>query len=162
MSAGLVGPRLEPDEAVEWHRPEQTTRLLSLMSPAHRARLEGMKGAERRVAAVFRRMRVEAGQKVQRAELRTDGLSGCLRTPRGGSSRQGIIVVEGGGVRSRLITGREAARLMGLPDDYRLPDAQTAALHVCGDGVAVPVVAWLTQHLLQPLLSASPKTLAAE
>jgi DNA (cytosine-5)-methyltransferase 1 len=153
---------LEPDHAVVWHRPEQTARLVSLMSPAHRARLDAMAGGERRVAAVFRRMRTEAGQKVQRAELRADGLCGCLRTPRGGSSRQAVIVAEAGQIRSRLITGREAARLMGLPDDYRLPSAQTAALHVAGDGVAVPVVAWLTQHLLQPLLSGAPASLAAE
>jgi DNA (cytosine-5)-methyltransferase 1 len=153
---------LEPDEAMSWHRPEQTARLVELMSPAHRDRLEALKHGPRRVAAVFRRMRVEQGRKVQRAELRADGLSGCLRTPRGGSSRQAIVVVEGDQVRSRLLSAREAARLMGLPEDYRLPKAQTSALHVCGDGVAVPAVAWLTQHLLLPLLSAAPKTLAAE
>jgi DNA (cytosine-5)-methyltransferase 1 len=153
---------LEPDAAVAWHRPEQTGRLIELMSPAHRARLDALRSGPRRVAAVFRRMRTEKGRKVQRAEIRIDGLSGCLRTPRGGSSRQAILVVEGDEIRSRLLTGREAARLMGLPDDYRLPKAQTSALHVCGDGVAVPAVGWLTQHLLQPLLSGAPASLAAE
>jgi DNA (cytosine-5)-methyltransferase 1 len=98
-------------------------------------------------------MRLEAGHKVQRAEVRFDGLAGCLRTPRGGSSRQVIAVVEGGQVRTRLLTGREAARLMGLPESYVLPAAATSALHVAGDGVAVPVVRWLAQELLEPLLS---------
>jgi DNA (cytosine-5)-methyltransferase 1 len=84
--------------------------------------------------------------------VRFDGLAGCLRTPRGGSSRQVIVVVENGTVRTRLLTPREAARLMGLPDSYRLPAAATSALHVAGDGVAVPVVRWLAGELLEPLL----------
>ena len=148
---------LESDEAVAWHAPERTARWLALMAPLHRARLEAAQArGERVVGAVYRRMRVEAGVKVQRAEVRFDGLAGCLRTPRGGSSRQVILVVEGGRVRSRLLTAREAARLMGLPDSYRLPGAATSALHVAGDGVAAPVVRWLAQEILEPLLEGTP------
>ena len=150
---------LEPDDVAAWHAPAKTARLLDLMAPLHRARLESHGG--RAVGAVFRRMRVEAGRKVQRAEVRFDGLAGCLRTPRGGSSRQSIVVVEDGQVRSRLLTPREAARLMGLPDTYALPKTATAALHVAGDGVAVPVVRWLAQELLEPLLEGEA-VLAAE
>lgn len=141
---------LEPDTDVAWHSPEETARLVSLMGPRHRARLTGLTG--RAVGAVFRRTRVEDGRSAQRAEVRFDGLAGCLRTPRGGSSRQSIVVVEDGRVRSRLLSPREAARLMGLPDNYRLPRTVTAALHVAGDGVAVPVVRWLARELLEPLL----------
>jgi DNA (cytosine-5)-methyltransferase 1 len=144
---------LEPDSAVAWHSAERTGRWLALMAPLHRARLEAAaRRGERAVGAVFRRMRLEDGRKVQRAEVRFDGLAGCLRTPRGGSSRQVIVVVEDGAVRTRLLSGREAARLMGLPDSYRLPRATTAALHVMGDGVAAPVVRWLAEGLLAPLL----------
>ncbi len=150
---------LEPDHAVTWRSDADTQRLLSLMAPHHRAKLETQKG--RAVGAVFRRTRVEDGRRVQRAEVRFDGLAGCLRTPRGGSSRQTLIVVEEGRVRSRLLSGREAARLMGLPDSYRLPGPATAALHVTGDGVAVPVVRWLAEQLLEPLL-APRAILAAE
>jgi DNA (cytosine-5)-methyltransferase 1 len=146
---------LEPDAAVPWHAPERTARLLDLMAPLHRARLEAMQArGERAVGAVFRRTRDEDGRRVQRAEVRFDGLAGCLRTPRGGSSRQSIVVVGEAGVRSRLLSPREAARLMGLPDHYRLPAPATGALHVTGDGVAVPVVRWLAAHLLEPLLAA--------
>ena len=113
------------------------------------------------VGAVFRRMRVEHGRRVQRAEVRFDGLAGCLRTPRGGSSRQVLVVVDGAQVRSRLLGAREAARLMGLPEDYVLPRSATAALEVVGDGVAVPVVRLLAQGLLEPLLSARPEIVAA-
>jgi DNA (cytosine-5)-methyltransferase 1 len=148
---------LEPDAAVVWHSAERTARWLELMAPLHRARLEARRDrGERIVGALYRRMRLEDGRKVQRAEVRFDGLAGCLRTPRGGSSRQVLAVVEAGQVRTRLLTPREAARLMGLPDSYALPKAATSALHVAGDGVAVPVVRWLAQELLEPLLGASP------
>jgi DNA (cytosine-5)-methyltransferase 1 len=154
---------LEPDDAVAWHSPERTARWLDLMAPLHRARLDVLRArGERAAGAVFRRMRMETGQRVQRAEARFDGLAGCLRTPRGGSSRQVIILVEAGEVRTRLLTPREAARLMGLPDTYRLPKAATAALHVAGDGVAVPAVRWLAQEILEPLLrGAIPASRAA-
>jgi DNA (cytosine-5)-methyltransferase 1 len=152
-----------------WHTPSETERLLALMSERHRARVEEAKAAGgRAVGAVFRRMRPpsppsgasegapsvapEARRRVQRAEARFDGLAGCLRTPQGGSSRQFLIVVEDGAARTRAMTPRETARLMGLPDDYRLPARPTAALKVTGDGVAVPVVAWLARQILEPLL----------
>lgn len=154
---------LEPDDAVAWHDAARTAALIDLMGPLHRARLEALRaGGGRAVGAVFRRMRVEDGHKVQRAEARFDGLAGCLRTPRGGSSRQTLVVVEAGRVRTRLLSPREGARLMGLPDTYRLPRAATSALHVVGDGVVVPAVAWLAAVILEPLLDGSPATLAAE
>jgi DNA (cytosine-5)-methyltransferase 1 len=102
-------------------------------------------------------MRRENGAKVQRVEARFDGLAGCLRTPAGGSSRQTLLTVESGKVRSRLLSPRECARLMGLGDDYPLPASVTAALHLMGDAVAVPVVHWLGEHLLAPLAAASRK-----
>ena len=148
---------LEDDAAVVWHSAERTARWLELMAPLHRARLEARRDRGMRiVGALYRRMRMDDGRKVQRAEVRFDGLAGCLRTPRGGSSRQVVAVVEGGQVRTRLLTSREAARLMGLPDSYALPTAATSALHVAGDGVAVPVVRWLALELLEPLLGAAP------
>lgn len=144
---------LEPDAAVAWHGLDKTERLLALMAPQHLAKIEAARtSGTRQVGAVFRRMRVEDGQRVQRAEVRFDGLAGCLRTPRGGSSRQTLVVVENGQVRSRLVSPREGARLMGLPDSYALPKAATGALHVVGDGVVVPVVRWLAEQILEPLL----------
>jgi DNA (cytosine-5)-methyltransferase 1 len=145
---------LEPDAAVDWLDEAAAARLIGLMSPLHRARLEAVRAeGVRRVGAVYRRVRREDGVRVQRAEVRFDGLAGCLRTPAGGSSRQIVLVVEAGRVRARLLTEREAARLMGLPDDYRLPRARTAALKVAGDGVAVPAVRALARQILEPLLA---------
>jgi len=144
---------LEPDAAVDWFDAAQTKDLLALTAPLHRARLEAaLASGERRAAAAFRRVRTENGKKVQRLELRLDGLAGCLRTPSGGSSRQYVLVCEGGAIRARRLTGRECARLMGLPESYRLPGSESAALKLMGDAVAVPVVRALAEGLLAPAL----------
>ncbi|RUU25223.1 DNA cytosine methyltransferase [Mesorhizobium sp. M6A.T.Ce.TU.016.01.1.1] len=147
----------ESPSSVEWHIPEQTARLISQMSPVNLAKLDAAKRAGRRmVGTVYKRTRPQRPNgKVVRAEVRFDELAGCLRTPTGGSSRQTIIVVDGARVRSRLISARETARLMGLPEDYKLPRAYNEAYHLTGDGVAVPAVRWLAQHLFEPVLQAS-------
>jgi DNA (cytosine-5)-methyltransferase 1 len=62
------------------------------------------------------------------------------------------MIVENGEVRSRLLSARESARLMGLPDSYLLPEGANDALHLTGDGVAVDVVRHLSEHLLLPLV----------
>jgi DNA (cytosine-5)-methyltransferase 1 len=141
-----------------WHRSDYTRRLLSLMSPLHRARVEAVALTGRRtIGCVFRRTRVDKrGNHVQRAEIRFDDVAGCLRTPAGGSSRQTIMVVEGSSVRSRLLTPRECARLMGLPETYRLPASDNDAYHLFGDGVVAPAVGYLAESLLQPIIRSLP------
>lgn len=62
------------------------------------------------------------------------------------------MIVEGKKVRSRLLSPREAARLMGVPEDYPLPKKYNDAYHLFGDGVAVPVVSWIEKGLLRHLL----------
>jgi DNA (cytosine-5)-methyltransferase 1 len=145
-----------------WHTPEETERLLSLMSELNLQRVdEAMKSGERRVGSVYLRMRPENGANRQRAEVTFSPVSGCLRTPRGGASRPRILVVDGKCVRSRLLTPREASALMGLPVGYQLPSTYSDAFRVIGDGVVVPVVAFLRQRLLEPLLTterASPNS----
>lgn len=144
-------------QGVAWHTAAETKKLLDMMSPLNLAKVEAARKAGRRmVGAVYRRTRAEGpnGQRVQRAEIRFDDVAGCLRTPTGGSSRQILMVIEGGRVRSRLLSPREAARLMGLPDAYVLPANYNEAYHLAGDGVAVPVVRFLAERLLEPLLAA--------
>ena len=51
------------------------------------------------------------------AEIRSDGVAGCLRTPKGGSARQILLKVGFGEIKIRLLSPRECARLMGA-DDY--------------------------------------------
>jgi DNA (cytosine-5)-methyltransferase 1 len=125
------------------------------MSSVNLAKVESAKKAGRRmVGGVYRRTRTDGeGAKVQRAEIRFDDIAGCLRTPAGGSSRQSIMIVQGSMVRSRLLSPREAARLMGLPEDYVLPENYNEAYHLVGDGVAVPVIRFLAAHILEPILA---------
>ncbi|MBS0480264.1 MAG: DNA cytosine methyltransferase [Proteobacteria bacterium] len=144
---------VEDDPAdVTWHDEAATRRLLAMMSPINRAKVDLVAtNGGRAVGAVYKRTRIENGVKVQRAEVRFD-VAGCLRTPAGGSSRQLIVSVEEGVVRSRLISARETARLMGLPEEYELPSNYNEAYHLTGDGVAVPVVQWIADKLLRPSL----------
>ena len=143
---------LEPDAAVAWLDDPEA--LLTLAAPLHLARIAAALASGRRaVGAAYRRVRVENGRKVQRLEIRFDGLAGCLRTPAGGSSRQYVVVCDQGRVRVRRLTGREAARLMGVSDAYRLPPSESAALKLMGDAVAVPAVRALTEGLLAPALA---------
>ena len=137
---------IDPD--APWDPQARTDKLLLLLNRTHRARLT----AHPCTALAYRRVRAEAGRRTQRLELRVDGLAGCLRTPGGGSSRQFLLKWDGSCARSRLLTPREGARLMGLPDSYLLPAGSTAAWRVLGDGVAVPVVRWLASHCLEPML----------
>lgn len=142
---------------VEWNSEEKTAQLLAMMSPLNAAKVkDAMKSGHRQVGTIYRRTRLApTGEKIQRAEVRFDGIAGCLRTPGGGSSRQTLLVVEGRSVRSRLLSPREVARLMGLPDKYKLPSNYNAAYHLAGDGVAVPVVRHLARNLFKPLLTRS-------
>ncbi len=141
--------------SVDWHSAEETKRLLDMMSEVNHAKVQQAKKARTRmVGAIYKRTRRDQdGFKVQRAEIRFDDVAGCLRTPAGGSSRQLILVVDGENVRSRLISTRETARLMGLPDEYRLPENYNEAYHLTGDGVVVPVVRHLAEHIFEPILA---------
>jgi len=140
-------------EGVRWHSRAETLRLLDMMHDIHRGKVKEASRAGRRMAGtIYKRTRMNGlgGRKIQRAEIRFD-VAGCLRTPMGGSSRQTIMIIEGRSIRSRLLAPREAARLMGLPDSYRLPPNYNDAYHLVGDGVAVPVVQFLSENLLTPL-----------
>ncbi|MHB1290957.1 MAG: DNA cytosine methyltransferase, partial [Sulfuricella sp.] len=99
-------------DVVEWDAPFATTetdaRNIALISPKHREMLNQLPKSKPFAAPGYKRTR--SGKQV--LELRFDDLSGCLRTPRGGSSRQVIVIQKDGKLRSRLLTVREAARLM--------------------------------------------------
>lgn len=144
----------ENPTSTQWHTKKETTALLSMMSEVNLAKVETAKAAGvRMIGTIYKRTRHEHGIKVQRAEVRFDDVAGCLRTPAGGSSRQLIMVIEGESIKSRLISTRETARLMGLPDSYKLPERYNEAYHLTGDGVAVPVVRYLSKNLFERLVT---------
>jgi DNA (cytosine-5)-methyltransferase 1 len=141
------------NDELAWHTKEETERLLAMMSETNAAKVRKAKQYGKRiVGTIYKRVRIENGVRIQRAEVRFDQISGCLRTPVGGSSRQTILIIEGRSIRSRLLSPREAVRLMGLPESYRLPGRYNDAYHLAGDGVVVPVVRFLASQILEPLL----------
>jgi DNA (cytosine-5)-methyltransferase 1 len=144
------------ETALPCHTAAETAYILRLMSPTHLAKIEEVRGAGKWVVGVYsKRTREEASVKIQRAEVRFDQIANALRTAGGGSSRQGLIAVNGAITRTRLLSPREAARLMGLADDYRLPLNANDAYDLIGDGVSPPVVRHLAAHVLEPILRRS-------
>jgi DNA (cytosine-5)-methyltransferase 1 len=149
---------------VEWHTPAETARLLNLMSPTHRMKVATAKKTNvLTIGTIYKRTRKDQnGKKIQRAEVRFDEIAGCLRTPSGGSSRQLLLIVERRDVRSRLLSPREAARLMGLSENYILPKNYNESYHLAGDGVVVPAVRHLADHLIRPMIADELISVAAE
>jgi DNA (cytosine-5)-methyltransferase 1 len=144
-----VVERFAPEDEPWWPR-ERVERFCSSLSPVQAERLAGLRAAPQpRWATAYRRTR--AGRAVW--EIRGDEISGCLRTARGGSSKQAVVEAGGGEVRVRWMTAREYARLQGVPDDFRL-DAVTPnqALFGLGDAVCVPVVSWIVSDYLVPIV----------
>jgi DNA (cytosine-5)-methyltransferase 1 len=138
-----------PDDAPQWWSRERCDYLLNQMSDRHRLIAEAMIRSEVESAGtVFRRVR--NGKSM--AELRTDGVAGCLRTPKGGSGRQILFAAGNGRYRVRLLTPRECARLMGA-DDFPIDVPLNQALFGFGDAVCVPVIGWIAENYLNPALT---------
>ena len=131
-----------------WWSRDRCDYLLNQMSPRHLTDAKAMMaGKTWSYGTVFRRVR--NGKSM--AELRTDGVAGCLRTPRGGSGRQILFCAGRGEFRVRLVTPRECARLMGA-DDFKITSTLNQALFGFGDAVCVPVFQWIAGNYLNPLL----------
>ena len=90
----------------------------------------------------------------QQLELRFDGIAGCLRTPEGGSSKQYLVVKKNGETHARLLTVREAARLMGAPDNFILPGTYNDGYKAMGDAVAMPVAQFIGERFLTKIAEA--------
>lgn len=145
--SGVIEPIPLDDE--RWWSQERTDAFIASLSPIQWERLNRLRrehGSSYRTA--YRRTR--AGVAVW--EVRADEISGCLRTARGGSSKQAVVRVGAGKIRIRWMTPCEYARLMGA-GEYDLASARAnQALFGFGDAVAVPVVEWLAQNYLMPLI----------
>lgn len=142
-------------DIIDWDAPvfekSRASALLSLIAPRHRELLDKLPRAQRAVFPGYRRTR----QGRQVLELRFDDISGCLRTAEGGSSRQFLLVHKSGQWNARLLSPREAARLMGAPDRYRLSESYNESYNAMGDAVVVPVVKHLVDHLFAPITQAA-------
>lgn len=139
--ADIIDPDVECSDAAS------DERNIALISEKHAKLLKALPKDRFFVAPGYKRTR--GGKQV--LELRFDDIAGCLRTPSGGSSRQLLVIRDKGKLRSRLLTVRETARLMGAPDTYKIPGSYNDGYKAMGDAVAAPVAKWLGEKLLLPL-----------
>lgn len=129
-----------------WWSQERVDYLLNQTFERHLSKVLALKeGKSYSYLTAFRRVR--NGKSM--AEIRFDGIAGCLRTPKGGSARQILLEVGKGEINIRLLTPKECANLMGA-DDFTLSGTANEALFGFGDAVCVPVVAWIADHYLNP------------
>lgn len=141
-----------------WWDAARTEAFVTSLSTTQRERVVAMRrdpGVKFRTA--YRRTR----NGVAVWEVRPDDLSGCLRTARGGSSKQAVVRLGNKRIQVRWMTPREYARLMGA-GDYSLAGARNnQALFGFGDAVAVPTVQWLADNYLMPLVRGELASTAA-
>jgi DNA (cytosine-5)-methyltransferase 1 len=138
-----------------WWNETRVDAFVSSLSPVQLTRLDLLRTAPTVThRTAYRRTR----NGIAVWEMRPDDISGCLRTARGGSSKQAVVKIGRGTVSVRWMTPREYARLMGA-GDYNLDGVRTnQALFGFGDAVAVPAVEWLSHNYLMPMITG---TLAA-
>ena len=135
-----------------WWPSHRVQRLMEQVSERHLSTLTELLKVRGVVwATAFRRMR--HGRSM--AELRFDGIAGCLRTPKGGSAKQIVIRADQNGWMVRLLRVAECARLIGA-DSFRTDATGTTvdnALFGFGDAVCVPVVEWLVRNYVNPIMA---------
>jgi DNA (cytosine-5)-methyltransferase 1 len=143
--------RLSEDDE-RWWDAERLGRFMSSLSPIQSERLEVLRTMPgTKWATAYRRTR--NGRPMW--EIRADGISGCLRTAKGGSGKQALVEARNGAVRVRWMTAKEYASLQGAPN-FRLDGTRrNDALSAFGDAVCVPVIAWIAREYLRALLENS-------
>lgn len=140
--------RVSLEQIIDWSIPFDKDSVVKLIPDCH---LRKFWESSLRVVTGYRRSRLGK----QQLELRMDGIAGCLRTPGGGSSKQFIVAKRDDGIHARLLTVREAARLMGAPDAFELPGSANDGYMAMGDAVAMPVAAFLSKSFLKKLVVTS-------
>ena len=138
-----------PDEDERWWDVGRNEKFFKSLSPIQADRIENLrKSTNETYRTAYRRTR--NGRPVW--EVRIDNISGCLRTARGGSSRQAVVRLGKGNASVRWMTPREYAALMGAAH-YNIEGLRpNQVMFGFGDAVAVPVVEWLGRHYLLPAL----------
>ncbi len=138
---------IDTDDDQDWWDQEANDKHYKMLSDLHRTEVDRRrKEGGLHVGTVYRRCRYDE----MRAEVRFDNLAGCLRTPRGGSARQIVMVIVEGNVRFRWMSPKEYARLQGAPD-FTLAENTIQSLFGFGDGVCVPVIQWVDKNVLTPV-----------
>jgi DNA (cytosine-5)-methyltransferase 1 len=144
-----IAELVDLDDHQDWWDAAAVAKHHAMMSDLHRAKIDAtLASGASFVGTIYRRRRAGA----TRAEVRFDGVAGCLRTPRGGSGKQIVVAVDRGELRMRWMSAREYARLQGAPD-FPLGSNTIQNLFGFGDAVCVPVLQWIDEHVLSPVFA---------
>jgi DNA (cytosine-5)-methyltransferase 1 len=142
-----IADLIDTGDEQDWWDRHAVAKHHEMMNDRHRKMIDDMLSDRKKfVGTIFRRKRSGKTQ----AEVRFDGLAGCLRTPKGGSAKQIVIVLEEGQMRMRWMSPREYARLQGAAD-FPLVSNTIQNLYGFGDAVCVPVIQWIDKHVLTPV-----------
>ena len=138
------------DEGAEWWPASRLDALLNTLSPIQSERVAAYQ-AQQQISyfGAFRRTR--KGHPVW--EVRADEIAGALRTTRGGSAKQAILRAGRGSLAARWMNVMEYARLQGAENLRYESVSPQQAMFALGDAVCVPVIEWIANNCLQPLLS---------
>ena len=143
-----IADRLADDDSRWWDK-NRTTAFKTSLTDLQEERLSLlMTEPSISFRSAYRRMR--NGE--PRWEIRADDIAGCLRTARGGSSRQAVVMAGSGSFKVRWMTPAEYASLMGVPNYVLDGLSANTAYSGFGDAVCVPVVRWLAENYLVPRL----------
>jgi len=143
-----------PEADPLWWDSNRTRAFVDSLSSLQSDRVEALRrGSEIVWRTAYRRTR--DGKPVW--EVRRDGIAGCLRTARGGSSKQAVVEVGLNQLRVRWMTAREYARLQGAPEYVLDGVTESQALFGFGDAVCVPVVRWIAREYLLPAMAEATK-----
>lgn len=132
-----------PDDHEIWWTGERHEKIISQIPTLQMKYLDTCKSNDfHSYGTIYRRMR--KGKST--AELRIDGIAGCLRTPKGGSSKQILAQAGRNKILFRLLTPREYARLQGVKDSFILSPKDTNSYLAMGDAVCVPAIRWIAEN----------------
>lgn len=141
-----------PDEDERWWDTARVDSFVDSLSAVQRNRLNDLKAMkELRARTAYRRTR----KKKPVWEMRDDDISGCLRTNRGGSSRQAVVFLGNGEIKIRWMTGNEYALLQGAHGFNLEGFRESQIQYAFGDAVASPAVTWLVKTAIIPSLRAA-------
>jgi DNA (cytosine-5)-methyltransferase 1 len=101
---------LDTGDDQKWWADTKVNEAYMTMSDRHRQALRRRLVEGRHWVGIIRN-RTRKG--IVRAELRSDGLAGCLLTPKGAGARQAVVLVSQGNLRMRWLTADEYRRLQG-------------------------------------------------
>ncbi len=146
-----LADRLPADDP-RWWSEARIDAFIDSLSQTQRARTENLRGA-RNMSARTAYRRTRNGKPVW--ELREDDIAGCLRTTRGGSSKQAVAFLGNGKLKIRWMTAHEYALLQGGADFNLAGFRDSQIQYAFGDAVARPAVSWLAKYAVLPALRAA-------